>query len=105
MLTPTEWLDQKINNLYDTVNLIRKSLNELRQAIKEHNNEIRNRLEHLEQLEKIEDMERQIYSNKKPHKCPVCEGEGKKKIKYLSDGRPLIVIDCISCEGKGIVWG
>lgn len=35
-----------------------------------------------------------------PHKCPCCKGRGKKNDKIC--GR---IISCISCEGKGIVWG
>ncbi len=47
--------------------------------------------------------------NKTPHKCPVCEGSGKgeKYADIMIDG---VVLNsnyhvCISCEGKGIVWG
>jgi DnaJ-class molecular chaperone len=46
------------------------------------------------------------YRNKKPHKCPVCDGAGMTNcltnsfIKY--DEKNVI---CKSCEGKGIVWG
>lgn len=40
------------------------------------------------------------YKNtKKPHKCPICKGEG-----YLTFYIPKH-IDCKSCEGKGFVWG
>lgn len=50
-------------------------------------------------------------SGKMPHKCPVCEGEGKNKNKLVMDGivGPSTISmknpECNSCEGKGIVWG
>lgn len=37
--------------------------------------------------------------NRKPHKCPVCEGHCGTIINGVIDE------DCRSCEGKGIVWG
>lgn len=49
--------------------------------------------------------------SKKPHTCPLCDGEGINKNKLvLEDIRELSNITmknpvCISCEGKGIVWG
>ena len=36
----------------------------------------------------------------RPHKCPVCDGEGRKE-KETKD----LFITCHSCDGKGIVWG
>lgn len=38
-------------------------------------------------------------NNKKPHKCPVCEGT-----RHCSSESGLSW-QCESCEGKGIVWG
>jgi len=38
-------------------------------------------------------------SDKKPYKCPVCDGEGGTKISGTIDE------DCCACQGKGIVWG
>lgn len=47
----------------------------------------------------------QIGDGKKPHKCPVCEGEGvnKNKLVLVMDGvkKP----SCNSCDGTGMVWG
>ncbi len=40
--------------------------------------------------------------DKKPHKCPVCEGKCKKMFELPSGG--YYEIDCKSCDGKGIVW-
>lgn len=36
--------------------------------------------------------------NKKPHKCPVCNGFGLRE-------RSTLPFQCDPCEGKGIVWG
>lgn len=38
----------------------------------------------------------------KPHKCPVCEGCGKKYVEGLRGDNSF---DCHGCHGKGIVWG
>lgn len=49
--------------------------------------------------------------NKKPYKCPVCDGCGKDMNRLVMDGvkEPSTINmknpACISCEGKGIVWG
>lgn len=44
------------------------------------------------------------YKDKKPHKCPVCDGKGKKLF-----GKSGCVAgfeeNCYPCQGKGIVWG
>jgi len=50
--------------------------------------------------------------DKKPHKCPVCDGCGRvltEAAKVAWDdvfraGLPTSK-DCHSCEGKGIIWG
>ena len=34
-----------------------------------------------------------------PHKCPVCDGEGKK-----ANMRTHQIEDCPSCQGSGVVW-
>ena len=46
-----------------------------------------------------------INQNKRPHKCPVCEGFGKTERARKNgdcEGMPL-TFDCIACEGKGII--
>lgn len=40
----------------------------------------------------------EVYPKRSPHKCPVCNGLGCWE---RNDG----VASCITCEGKGIVWG
>jgi len=44
----------------------------------------------------------QLGNDKKPHRCPICEGQGywhKVENGIACGGR------CQTCEGKGIVWG
>lgn len=41
-----------------------------------------------------------IEKEKKPYKCPVCEGKGT----YLGIEQ-IPVQNCTSCDGKGIIWG
>jgi hypothetical protein len=36
-----------------------------------------------------------MLAGRKPHKCPVCKG----LVALIADEH------CISCEGKGIIWG
>ena len=59
---------------------------------------IKDRLDELERFQKIMQI---LYKNnklRKPFKCPVCDGSGKRDFKYGA------VIECSPCEGKGIVW-
>lgn len=41
--------------------------------------------------------------DRKPHKCPVCEGRGN--LQKEVEPKILKFTLCTSCEGKGIVWG
>ena len=62
---------------------------------------------------KICDLEELIYEvkakqrecDRKPHKCPLCEGAGKVNLLMHEKGTPIITKGCDACEGKGIVWG
>lgn len=46
---------------------------------------------------------------KKPHKCPVCDGSGNHPDQSPRLGCKVFIETgiyvCISCEGKGIIWG
>lgn len=44
---------------------------------------------------------------KAPHKCPVCEGEGRivLKVPLVTKTSTCYSINCVPCEGKGIIWG
>jgi DnaJ-class molecular chaperone len=58
-----------------------------------------------------------VASKLKPHKCPVCDGEGKKtlfhacsyvalsKLAELIDDEGRVYELCKPCKGKGIIWG
>lgn len=72
-------------------------------------NDIPLKVSHLEQ--KMKDIEwlhvddedggmKNCVSNKKPHKCPACDGEG-----FRLETEKFCEHLCVSCEGKGIVWG
>lgn len=43
----------------------------------------------------------QLGNDKKPHKCPVCDG--RRCVPEINNPPHLDV--CLPCEGKGIVWG
>lgn len=44
-----------------------------------------------------------LNKNKIPHKCPVCDGS--TEVHKYDNGKYIRLIKCISCNGKGIVWG
>jgi len=65
-----------------------------------HLRELDNRLSNLERMR---DTDYKIYSEsikhilgRKPHKCPVCDGEGTNILASST---------CIACDDMGIVWG
>jgi DnaJ-class molecular chaperone len=41
-------------------------------------------------------------AERKPHKCPVCDGNGKKPNPHATGENDLL--PCHACDGKGIVW-
>lgn len=49
----------------------------------------------------------QLGNDKKPHKCPVCEGSCMRPnpLNSIENAKMPVNLDCIVCEGKGIVWG
>ncbi len=53
----------------------------------------------------------QIYKivNKKPHKCPVCEGRGNITIQEIKLALNAMIStssdQCNACKGNGIIWG
>lgn len=44
--------------------------------------------------------------NKTPHKCPVCEGTCMRPnpLRGLNNAEMPVNLDCIACEGAGILW-
>jgi hypothetical protein len=71
--------------------------------LKERMEILENSFNKLEQL--VYDEKEKFRENKKPYKCPICEGYGfNKNVNLMSNDQPVNV-DCFSCQGKGIVWG
>lgn len=62
-------------------------------------------------LDKWKEYYSKVFVLKKPYKCPVCEGKGINKntliVDNISNASEIYIKNpsCISCEGKGIVWG
>ena len=83
----------EITSINNRLNEIYKS-NAKVDKVLEH---ILDRIEHLETV--VGEVELQSY-DKKPHKCPACDGFG---VKLQCDHELLYA--CRACEGKGIVWG
>ena len=44
------------------------------------------------------------YTNK-PHKCPVCDGQGCMNVYVNKESGLMALHKCNPCEGKGIIWG
>ena len=62
----------------------------------------------IKEIKRFQDITHLEYkSNKKPHKCPVCDGKvlNEIKIQRTESGRDKLVLECHACEGRGIVWG
>lgn len=118
-----------VNSQGESVNLLCKKINELSDTVVKLESHyysdgdlsaihgcIRNLEKNLDydehQLKRLEkkfrDLEQLFYDEKatfrnpekKPHKCPVCDGLGSQL--YLISQQAQ---KCESCEGKGIVWG
>lgn len=63
----------------------------------------------LKEAERFQDITHEQYKltikRKHPHKCPVCDGKGDWRFKHYSPSDGFTDLTCLSCEGKGIVWG
>lgn len=48
----------------------------------------------------------EVHPQKKPHKCPVCNSEGRVKLDtpLKKDNVTYFSISCVSCKEQGIVW-
>lgn len=92
-------------------------VNDTQKTISDHNE----RIQHLEEslklyfdklaelslrIEKIRSECRVAFENQneKPHKCPICDGEGKKEGNRASNYQPIFYMHCLACDGQGIVW-
>ncbi len=117
-----DWLQNHIAGVVNEVVMKVNNLEKSREAHSRSNKDIFERIEKLEsnhtnQLsplaylnlkEKIEKLEQLFYDekekfrnqDKKPHKCPVCDGT---KFVYAID--IMKNIECNACKGASIVWG
>jgi len=96
------WCDQESQCVRDIQELI-KSMNDryftLAEMIKHNWEATYRRDESLSKLlMELEVCDGLLKVERKPHKCPVCEGRRT----ILEAHR---ILNCESCEGKGIVWG
>ena len=91
-------------------------LSELEKKVKGHEDRLDKQFEMIFELQKkVKKLEQWQDSstqtpNKRPYKCPVCDGEGSIK-KSLNDKLAeferlptVLAIMCSACKGKGIVW-
>lgn len=104
--TKIKWLEleKDIENINKDRSLFRRKISDLENKLKE-----------LERFQDITDSQyKMLIKNKKPHKCPVCYGEGKNQTqsavcepfeKRIIDSLGRHFTECKSCDGKGIVWG
>jgi DNA repair exonuclease SbcCD ATPase subunit len=100
-------IDDIENGLINRVGILGKALHDF--------SELSIRMDQLEtELNTVRTLGSRAYHPKKPHKCPVCNGQGKfltqsallepfEKRIIDSAGRHFTL--CNGCEGKGIVWG
>ena len=89
-------------------------LQQSREAHSRSHNDIFDRVEKLEKLDdefallqgQINAM-RILGDDKKPHKCPVCNGEGRVKCDppLKKDNATYFSLSCVPCQEKGVVWG
>lgn len=67
------------------------------------------RIDNLEvEFNIIRSLGSRAYNPKKPHKCPVCYGQGSFILESLQEAinnNGCKLKSCHACEGKGIVWG
>jgi predicted nuclease with TOPRIM domain len=104
-------LRARLNDVWVRVNCVEDRLpfiedHKTRQL--DENRKISHRVDELEteikELKRFQDITHEQYKlitdRKRPHKCPVCDGFGKKLYLIAQESRL-----CDTCEGKGIVWG
>jgi len=103
---------KRIDNFYNAHGLSDMINNESNQKLEKRIEEIESSHNGLTQsifhrLKKIEDkfayfMQNYPLNEKKPHQCPVCDGNGG--VPHPLTGL-LAPATCCSCKGQGIVWG
>ena len=96
----------------DKLNCLDTRLTELEQWTRADEDRIYAKLKSMQDqisaimLQIPEEIEERIEHQKKPHKCPVCEGMKTHK-RMFTHGDQLVCVEdnCICCKGEGIVWG
>ena len=98
--THIDFCTNHFNTVHMRMDCIDKRLKEIEQSISE------TRIQFIDQLGR----------DKKPHKCPLCYGEGNiykhelptihdKLFGWQTDQMGMAYKKCNSCEGKGVLWG
>lgn len=72
-------------------------------ALSDKIEDLESRIKECERFQDITHEQYKFVIKKKPHTCPACNGNVTKIYKITSDLSTQEY--CISCEGKGIVWG
>lgn len=68
-------------------------------------------IERIEKLESVVELAFKVETFKKdfktPHKCPVCDGNGRVSLDkpLVKDNATFFSISCVPCKEEGIVWG
>lgn len=91
----------------DSYQDMRDRIEKLEEQQKERDNLInyKSYLNLVDRIGALENFINKHWSSKRhePHKCPVCDGSGRYKLATAQCDSDIV--DCHSCEGKGIVWG
>ena len=101
------WLHEKIENLENSIAGMQKQINEVIGMMVKGDNAAED--DFLRAMRRIDCLINQINTleeNKKPHKCPICEGSGHDKNHIIKDSNwdfAFTYASCNSCNGKGIV--
>lgn len=96
-----DWMEP-VNKLINRVDDLENRLKELHDTTI-HNNSILSK--------DIYKIEKQLVKDKKPHKCPICEGDGdipfieEMIIKGKLERVATDYNDCTVCDKTGVVWG
>lgn len=99
-------LESRIDLIEQVVTSLDRSLDDYMIVHNQRYDKFKKRIDELE--EKIKRLESLTGHDKKPQKCPVCEGKGRSFYTIFEQGTLYSSYrekTCLSCEGKGIVWG
>lgn len=97
-----------INKINERISIVEKYCDKDLADWSELDDKIINALDRIDSLENVynkwllHDVNQVI--NRKPHKCPVCSGQGCYDVENLSSSL-RVNLECHCCEGKGILWG